>query len=441
MMKTINPIVRRFITVAIIAIVVVVGLQSRNQAKAADPVTLTIESWRTGDEKLWDKVISAFQAQNPDITVKFQPTNPPDYNAALNAKLQSGTAGDLITCRPFDAGAQLYTDGYLADLTNLAGLEHFNAFAKNAWTTDAGVTYCVPMASVLHGFIYNKDYFDAHGFKEPATYEDFLKLLDAIKQEGSMAPLAMGTKEGWTVTSMGSDNIGPNFWGGDPGRVDVINGKRKINDAGFLAAFDALSKWAPYLPQGHEAIAYADSQGLFTSGKAAIFPAGSWEIAGFETDADFKMGAFKAPPPADQKGDCWISDEIDIAMGANAKSAHVEEAKKFLQFLTTQDFATMYSQGLPGFFSLSDYKIQLDDPLANTFLSWRQQCKSALRLTYQKLQGNKDLSLENELWNLTPQLLQGKITAQQELDQLQQDIDKYYPATGPAATAAATTAK
>ncbi len=440
-MKTINPTVRKLITVAIIAVIAVTGFQMGTSVKAAASVTLTIESWRTGDEALWDKVIAAFEAQNPDIQVKFQPTNPPDYNASLNAKLQSGTAGDLITCRPFDAGALLFKNGYLADLTGLAGLEHFNKFAQSAWTTDDGKVYCVPMASVLHGFIYNKDYFDSKGFKEPATYEDFLALLDAIKKDGTMAPLAIGTKEGWTVTSMGSDNIGPNFWGGDPGRLGILDGSRKLNDAGFVSAFDALSKWAPYLPQGHEAISYTDSQGLFTSGKAAIFPAGSWEISGFEKDATFKMGAFKAPPPKDLKGDCWISDEIDIAMGANSKSPNLEQAKKFLQFLTGQDFATMYAQGLPGFFSLSDYKITLDDQLANTFQSWKATCKSALRLTYQRLQGNPDLSLENELWNQNVQLLQGKVTAQQEGDTLQQDVDKYYPPAAAAATAAATASK
>ncbi len=243
-----------------------------------------------------------------------------------------------------------------------------------------------------------------------------------------MAPLAIGTKEGWTTTSMGSDNIGPNFWGGDQARLDLIAGKRKANDAGFLAAWTALSKWAPFLPEGHEAISYTDSQGLFTSGKAAIFPAGSWEIAGFEKDASFKMGAFAAPPPAGAK-EASVSDEIDIAMGANAKSAHLDEAKKFVEYLTTEEFATVYSQGLPGFFSLSDYKIKLDDPLANTFLSWRNSAKSALRLSYQKLQGNPDLSIENELWDLTTKL------------QLQSDLDKYYPPSSMAATAAATAAK
>ena len=65
---------------------------------------LTIESWRNDDIDIWnEKIIPAFNEKHPDIKVVFSPTPPADYNASLNAKLAGGTAGDLITCRPFDA--------------------------------------------------------------------------------------------------------------------------------------------------------------------------------------------------------------------------------------------------------------------------------------------------------------------------------------------------
>ncbi|MCV6603862.1 MAG: hypothetical protein OIF34_01050, partial [Porticoccaceae bacterium] len=70
-------------------------------AMAAD-VTLNIESWRTDDLTLWqDKIIPAFEASHPGIKLKFNPTAPAEYNAVLNSKLEAGSAGDLITCRPF----------------------------------------------------------------------------------------------------------------------------------------------------------------------------------------------------------------------------------------------------------------------------------------------------------------------------------------------------
>jgi len=110
MSKPLGSTLKNILKVSVMAAVVATTFSVFQSAPAhAEAGTaLTIESWRTGDETAWDAIIKAFEAANPDITVKFQPTNPPDYNAALNAKLSSGTAGDLITCRPFDAGYQLY---------------------------------------------------------------------------------------------------------------------------------------------------------------------------------------------------------------------------------------------------------------------------------------------------------------------------------------------
>ena len=151
----------------------------------AEDVTLTIESWRNDDLAIWkDKLIPAFEAKNPGIKVVFSPSAPTEYNAALNAKLESGSAGDLITCRPFDASLELYKKGYLADISSNPGMENFSPVAKSAWQTDDGAaTFCVPMASVIHGFIYNKDAFDALGLQPPKTEEEFFKVLDAIKAD------------------------------------------------------------------------------------------------------------------------------------------------------------------------------------------------------------------------------------------------------------------
>ncbi|MDP3377484.1 MAG: ABC transporter substrate-binding protein, partial [Brevundimonas sp.] len=92
-------------------------------AALAQDVTLTIESWRNDDLTIWqDQIIPAFEAANPGIKVVFSPSAPTEYNAALNSKLDAGSAGDLITCRPFDASLELYTKGHLADLSGLASM-------------------------------------------------------------------------------------------------------------------------------------------------------------------------------------------------------------------------------------------------------------------------------------------------------------------------------
>ena len=158
-------------------------------AAQAEDVTLTIESWRNDDLTIWqDKLIPAFEAANPGIKLVFAPTAPAEYNAALNSKLQAGSAGDLITCRPFDASLELYNQGNLSDLSGLAAMANFSPVAKSAWQTDDGsATFCVPMASVIHGFIYNKDIFKELGLEEPKTEDEFFAVLEKIKANGTYA--------------------------------------------------------------------------------------------------------------------------------------------------------------------------------------------------------------------------------------------------------------
>jgi raffinose/stachyose/melibiose transport system substrate-binding protein len=393
---------------------------------SAEDVTLTIESWRNDDLAIWkDKLIPAFEAKNPGIKVVFAPTAPTEYNAALNAKLDSGSAGDLMACRPFDASLELFKKGYLADITKNPGMENFSDVAKSAWTTDDGKSnFCVPMASVIHGFIYNKDAFEKLGIKVPTTNAEFYAALDKIKADGTYIPMAMGTKDLWEAATMGYQNIGPTYWKGEEGRLALIKGTQKLTDPQWVKPYEELAKWKPYLGDGFEAQTYPDSQNLFTLGRAAIYPAGSWEIGGFNTQAQFKMGAFY--PPVEKAGDpCYISDHTDIAMGANAKSANLAEAEKFLTWMSSPEFADLYANSLPGFFSLNKTPVKMNDPLAQEFVSWREKCKPTIRSTYQILSRGTP-NLENETWTESANVINGTDTPQAAAEKLQKGLDSWY---------------
>jgi raffinose/stachyose/melibiose transport system substrate-binding protein len=389
---------------------------------------LVIESWRNDDLTIWqDVIIPAFNEQYPDIEVVFSPSPPADYNGLLGSRLESGTAGDLITCRPFDASLDLFNQGHLASLNDLPGMENFSDVAKSAWVTDDGSdVFCVPMASVIHGFIYNADAFEALGLEEPATEAEFYAALDAIKADGTYAPLVMGTNDQWEAATMGFQNIGPNYWNGEEGRLGLIDGTAKYNEGGFLAAFEALNKWQPYLIDGYQALTYPDAQSAFTLGLGAIFPAGSWEISGFKANSEFALGAFKPPLPEGAE-ECYISDHTDIALGMNANisDAKRENALIFLEWMTTQEFAELYSNQLPGFFSLSNHEITLEDELANEFLSWRGECNSTIRSSYQILSRGEPNN-ENDLWLYTSQMLNGTISPQEAADTVQTGLETWY---------------
>ncbi len=393
-------------------------------AGAASAGKLTIESWRNDDAAIWkEKLIPAFNAKYPDIQVEFTPTAPKEYNASLNARLEGGTAGDIITCRPFDASLELFNKGHLAALNDLPSMANFSDVAKSAWTTDDGkATFCVPMASVIHGFIYNKDIFKEVGVEPPKTEEEFLAVLEKIKANGTYTPLVMGTNDQWEAATMGFQNIGPNYWKGEEGRKGLIDGSAKLTDKPYVDTFAALAKWSPYMGDGYKAQTYPDSQNLFGLGKGAVYAAGSWDISTFRGQK-VNMGAFKAPPPAGS--DCYISDHTDIGIGLNAKSGNAEEAKKFLDWVGSEEFANIFANALPGFFPLSNAKVTLSDDVAQEFVNWRGQCKSTIRNSYQILSRGTP-NLENEMWNVSAQVLNGTMTPDAAAAQLQDGLKKWY---------------
>ncbi|GAB7126351.1 ABC transporter substrate-binding protein [Silvimonas sp. JCM 19000] len=396
-------------------------------AGAAQAGTLTIESWRTDDKALWEEVlIPAFQKKYPGVTVKFAPTAPTEYDSSLNARLAGGTAGDLITCRPFDKSLDLYKKGQLEKLNGKKGLENFPASAKVAWETDDGKdTFCEPIASVIHGFLYNKKIFKELGLSEPKTTDDFFKVMDKVKASGKYTPLALGTNDQWEASQIVYTSIGAPYWHGEEGRKALINGKAKFTDAGFVEPLEVEAKYGPYLAKGYSAQTYADTQNLFASGKAAIVAAGSWDIGYYNQNAQgFELGAF--PPPVPKAGDkCYISDHTDLGMGVNSKSKNKEDAYKFVEWLGSQEFADLYTNKVTGFFSLSSHTIAVKDPVAKEFLDWRKSCASTIRVNAQILNRGTP-NMENELWNINSQVINGKMSPKDAAARLQSGLAKWY---------------
>ncbi|KAB0682644.1 ABC transporter substrate-binding protein [Aureimonas leprariae] len=421
---------RQFLTVSIS----LAALAAATAARA--DTTLTIESWRNDDLATWqEQIIPAFEKEHPDIKVVFSPSAPTEYDAALGAKLDAGSAGDLIACRPFDKSLQLFQKKQLTDLSKLSGMENFSAISKTAWSTDDGSqTFCVPMAAVLHGFMYNETAFQELGIQVPKTEDEFFAALDKIKADGRYVPMAMGTKDQWEAATMGYQNIGPNYWKGEDGRKALIEGKEKLTDAAWTKPYETLAKWNGYLGDGFEAQTYPDSQNLFTLGRAAIYPAGSWEIATFEKQADFKIGAFK--PPVQKAGDtCYISDHPDIALGLNAASPNKAAAETFLSWVASPAFADIYGNALPGFFPLNEKPIELKNDLAKEIVGWRNDCQRTIRSTYQILSRGTP-NLENETWTESANVINKSETPEQAAEKLQKGLDAWYKPGQPTPVAA-----
>ena len=97
----------------------------------------------------------------------------------------------------------------------------------------------------------------------------------------------------------------------------------------------------------------------------------------------------------------------------------------FLNWVASAEFTSLYATALPGFFPLSDHAVEIADPVARTFLSWRNRCHSTIRFASQFLsRGTPDL--EQETWDASVAAIARTSTAEALSARLQKGLAGWY---------------
>jgi raffinose/stachyose/melibiose transport system substrate-binding protein len=389
-----------------------------------EEVVLVMGSWRTDDVEQMNRILDRFHSEHPDITIRFEPTNPPDYNEALQAQLASGTAPDLFYARSYATSRMQYEQGYLEPLDDLPGLkERFDPQMLSAWATDEGLPYAVPFIATSHGIYYNADIFARLDLSTPRTWGELMDAAQTI-QDAGITPFANTAGAPWTIAELVFMNLAPSFIGGREGRMAYLNGERCFNDEHIVAAFQAVSDLAPFFPDNHEMLTYADSRELFAQGQAAMVMSGSWDIAFFEASGlDFAWSVFATPPPAGQSAHVTFHPDAGVAL--NAACQHKEQARTFLSWMTTSDCAEALANELPGFFPMQREPPTITNEHAQAFLALNEGRGTDARFAWEKLrEGSPDGYVLMQDGAMA--VLQGEKTPQEAADALQAGLAEWF---------------
>jgi raffinose/stachyose/melibiose transport system substrate-binding protein len=385
--------------------------------------TLSMESWRAEDTIEWNQqILPEFKKLHPDIDISFTPTTD-NYDKALALRLRNGNAGDLISCRPFEE--KLFDNGYVHDLTGIEGLRNYRSVAKLAWTTEDGLhLFCLPVASVMHGFFYNQKIFKQLGLSVPETEAQFFEVLEKLKKNKKIVPIAFGTKDGWASHQLVFTNIGPNYWAGEQGRIALLEGKQKFTDAPYINTWKTMARWAPFLPKNHKTVGHLKARDMFVKGEAAIYPSGSWDIAYLNEHSKQEIGVFR-PPVVKKEDECHFTNHIDIGIGINTASTNKADADVFLHWLTGRQFANVLANTLPGYFPLSSHLVEITDPLAREMVSWRRVCETTIRINSYVFNSGSS-PIEEEFWNVDALVMNGKLKPDKAGEKIQSSLDKWF---------------
>lgn len=323
---------------------------------------ITFWSWRQEDRAAYEQFIDTFEAANPGITVTFEAFEAANYNTILSTALAGATGPDVMMVRAYGGLENVAAAGYLEPLSaeNVPALADFAAPALAAESVRAdGQVYAVPFASQTQLVIYNKGIFDANGLEEPQTWEELVAVSQALKDAG-VIPFANGTATAWqneTVTfGLGSSLMGKDFYD------ELMAGTTDFTDARFTGALGEIAAVAAeYFPDGFIGLDYPSAQQLFSSGMAAMFVGGSYELATFKgLNPDIEMGVFAAPgmTAGDEK---LVGLYFDGGYAANAAGSNKEAAITFLNYLASVEFGQAFADTLSNISTVPG--VSFDNPL------------------------------------------------------------------------------
>lgn len=137
-------------------------------------------------------IVDEYQRRNPNVEIEVIFRSNPELLQTLPQQLAAGNPpGDVISLNSPGFILELAQKGYLVDLTNVVKADEYVPTAIQAVTRD-GKIWAAPFTMwIVPGFFYRKSFFERDGLSEPRTWDEFLQLLDRLRQvPGVKAPLA-----------------------------------------------------------------------------------------------------------------------------------------------------------------------------------------------------------------------------------------------------------
>ncbi|MDD7686708.1 MAG: sugar ABC transporter substrate-binding protein [Actinomycetaceae bacterium] len=294
---------------------------------SGDQVTITYSNFTSngGNEKNLEKIVSAFEKENPNIKVKVTTLPYADYFTTLQTDLASGTVADVFDLE-YANYAAYQNSGVLAPIEGV-DMGVYQKSLADAYTTD-GKAYALPTSFSNVVLFYNKDLFDAAGVKYPTadwTWADEQaaaeKLTDAARGVfGDYQPISYN--EYYKAVAQAGGSL-----------LDTKASKATFNSPeGKRAAQWLVGKSGTTMPTAEQGAGTPDfDANLFVDGKLAMWHTGIWMFSSLD----------KVPFAWDiavEPGDTTPASALfsnGVAVSANTK--HKDAAIKFAYYLTSSD--------------------------------------------------------------------------------------------------------
>jgi len=311
-------------------------------------------------------IVDTFQTLNPQIQITVVPVDENDMPTQVAA---SATAGNLPALAEFgselalDFGAEglLDIEETTKLIRSLGKNEFFEGALKLLESPQKGKYYAAPYHGWIQGIWYRKDWFEKAGLEPPSDWEAIEKAAKHFYKPGeNQYGILVGT-----TAEVFSEQCFTQIAISNKARLFDEDGNLIFNSPEMKEAVEYYAKLAQYNPPGPQTWRARD---YYIQGKLAMFFYSTYimddialaeNAAGSLTSENFPelKGADFDPELADKTGFAPIIDNkqdssygVIVALGIfnQDDAAKTEAAKKFIEYLFTEDAYVTFLHMSPG---------------------------------------------------------------------------------------------
>jgi multiple sugar transport system substrate-binding protein len=301
-------------------------------SNASDPVP----------KKALAAMISAYQAKSGNkVTVNTVAHN--DFQEKINNYLQ-GSPADVFT---WFAGYRMKSyakKGLVApidDVWDKLGKDNFGQGIVTASTGDDGKMYFVPNYNYPWAIFYRKSLWQAKGYKEPKTFDEWKTLCAQMKKDG-LAPIAFADKDGWPA--MGTFDYLNMRLNGYQFHVDLMAHKESWDQQKVKDVFDNWKSILPYHDTNALGRTWQEAAQTVVAKKSGMYVLGAFVAQQFTKPADLAdLDFFPFPTMNEANGQDAVEAPIDGFM-LSKKGAKNDTAKDLLAFLGSPEGQNAYAK-------------------------------------------------------------------------------------------------
>ncbi|MFC7374659.1 ABC transporter substrate-binding protein [Brachybacterium sp. GCM10030268] len=334
-------------------------------------------SWYSEQQEVLPKVIEAFEADHPSITVTNRIFGSPDqYLPALQAAVSGGDLPEIFA--PHTRALEYGRNGISLDIKAELGSEFTDQFfesANNQYTED-GAQYAIGWMAQTFGIFYDPAQFEDAGIDgEPETWDDLITASAELRDNG-IAPLAASFNPGTSgldfflplITQVTDD---PTWYLKlDKGEEGFEYTSPEVIEA--LELFEKIVQ-GDVFQEGAGATQGPEATQLFYTGRAAMLFSGSWTPQGLVQDADPEfVESYKVMknPAISSGAQHWTANQAGAGWAVSSEEKNRDATLEFLRYLYSEE---QYSRLMNESNSMPATKAAAEDienPVMEQMTSW-----------------------------------------------------------------------